>query len=243
MQRGGHAPRQLPGLVVAALGQALRCQRHGQHPRSGGGSGGLRTAAAISSASGIGQFGACLELELVDQVVPGEAVVHRHRPCVQRAAVRAGRRRRPAQASPGAARNGRSVALAPQSGPCRPCTGRPGTTAGRPRTARASGTGVGWWPGQPGSTSDQYTARPMAPPPSAQITQRPLDAVALARVSCGACRWRPSRPGCMAKPRAAWPNAWRSSSCSPNGCSTGAAFWAPAEVAGCGLSACATDWR
>ncbi|CAD5372669.1 hypothetical protein RA210_U200056 [Rubrivivax sp. A210] len=73
-QRCGEAPRQLPGLVVAALGQARRRQRHRQH---GGYARQCCHGERIQQrpCQHAGQLRTAMELEVGDHAVPGESVV------------------------------------------------------------------------------------------------------------------------------------------------------------------------
>jgi hypothetical protein len=176
-----HPSRQFPGLVVATLGQALRCQGIGSTHRAGQPAAADRTQPGARPAQA--SSGRAVVLELAHQAVPGKAVVHRaDRVLEGRRFVQAGAAA-PARPCPGAGRSG-TAGTGAANGPRSPCTGRgPGTTAGRARTGRAR-PACGWlgawlWPGV---TSDQYTARPMATPP-----QRPSPKAAGCG-GAGACR-------------------------------------------------------
>ena len=69
-------PRHLPGLVVATLAQARRCQRHRQHQR-GQGPCVLRDRGQQRRGEDGGQLERAVELEVGDQAVPRGRVVER----------------------------------------------------------------------------------------------------------------------------------------------------------------------
>ena len=194
--------RQLPGLVVAALGQALRRQRHRQHPvrqrarRRG------RTALEQPLRQRRGQLDAAVNLKSAISRSQGKRVVDSATVRLEGGRVGAGRRRMPVPRRPCAGRSAGSVAPAARSAtrslrtraPRHPSCGTPRTgpsaAAARPccRAVRR------------GYASAQYTARPWltaAPPAIPAPGRRPeaLDRIARRLAPAGAAALAARRGG------------------------------------------------